>query len=111
MFHKPLGESKHAERRLHQRYSVNEPVRLQSETGTMGCRLLDISAGGARLGLDSLSMPAFRSDRWKLDLPTGVSVAMRPVWCGRSEAGVAFLLDDLARAKVARIIARYYAGT
>lgn len=95
-------------RRLHHRHVVNTPIRLSSMSGTMSCRLLDISAGGARLGLDSLSMQAFRSETWHLVFPTGLEIRLRPVWSGRSEAGVAFVIDELTRAEVKRIISIHY---
>ncbi len=98
------------ERRLHTRHAVNALARLSSHSGTMTCRLIDISAGGARLGLDSLSMPAFRGTDWSLEMPNGFEIRLRPVWCGQSEAGVASLIDETRRANVKRIIAIHYHG-
>jgi methyl-accepting chemotaxis protein len=75
------------ERRKHQRYSANAPLRIECHGETARVLLADISEGGARIG----PVPGVASgERITVTFPDGVTVSARVMWVRADAVGIAF---------------------
>lgn len=102
------------ERRSAQRYSCRSPARVRTGSFDFSCRVVDISATGAKIAIAPSLIASFKADHWDLVVEDIGHIPAKKVWQRGSEFGLVFVhrpgkqtgfektLGELARTGVLR---------
>ncbi len=97
------------ERRSAQRYSCSAMARVRTSSFDFSCRVVDISATGAKIAIAPTLIASFRADHWDLVVDDIGHIPAKKVWQRGSEFGLVFVstlskqttlektLDELAK--------------
>ncbi len=86
-----MNTEDNAERRAYIRWSVGAPVVVVLRSGSIDCRLKDISAGGAAVDIE---LPEAIGEPASLKISPTLSIASRIARVMRYGSGLEFLIDD-----------------
>jgi len=86
-----MGANDNPERRAYMRWLVGAPVVVDLRSGSLDCRLKDISAGGAALGIE---VPEAIGKAATLKISQTLSIASRIARVTRYGSGLEFLIDE-----------------
>lgn len=79
-----------SDRRSSQRYICRSAARVCAKNFDFSCRVVDISATGAKIAIDPSLIASFREEQWNLVIDQIGSISAKKVWQRGSEFGLAF---------------------
>lgn len=79
------------ERRSSQRYSCSAMARIRTSSFDFSCRVVDISATGAKIAVAPTLIASFRGEQWDLVVDDIGHISAKKVWQRGSEFGLAFV--------------------
>lgn len=94
-----------ADPREHLRHYINLRSRLHRDGDALTVWTVDMSGGGARVGLDAVTEAGFVGDGWTLTVPGLGSWPVTRRWQRGATFGLAFTLSDAAMAALAADLA------
>ena len=85
-----FGPATASDRRSSQRYSCRSAARVRAKKFDFSCRIVDISATGAKVAIDPSLIASFREEQWYLVVDHIGSISAKKVWQRGSEFGLTF---------------------